>query len=291
MNQGLPLHLVPAPAARPWKTRSLGSALADVPPGAVPAVAMLREAQPSYGLVAFLKATSLPWVRPTEDGKNLENVLTVLPANSAPLVSGSVAVSGSVLHPASHITRIGSYTAQMLEPFQVRPLRAGDAEPLGTPWDIDVISRWFQSHMPWAALIFSGTHVTGLLTAVRTESGVVESFDALITSGSPVTDSVRSRAIDQAVALNSADFNMELHFGADALGVYSGADRFRVTLAAVLGPDLLKGVDVAPLSAEGVALEWMGFRPFQHVAVRFPLVAAWDGGRGHALRQQLLRAE
>jgi Family of unknown function (DUF6177) len=291
MNKGLPLHVIPAPGARPWKTRSLGHALAELPPGSVPAVATLREAQPSYGLVAFLKATDLLWARPTDDGRNLENALNVDPAGAPPLDSGSVAVTGSVLHPAGHATQIGAYTARMLEPFQVSPSRAGDAEPLGWTWDVDGITGWSQSHMPWSALLFSGTHVTGLLTAVRTESGVVESFDALVTSGSPVTDSMRSRAIAQAAALNSAGFNMELHFGADAFGVYSGADQFRVPLAAVLGPDLLKGVDVAPLSAEGVALERLGFRPFQHLAVRFPLVTAWDGGRGHALRQQLLQAK
>lgn len=290
MNQGLPLHLIPAPGARPWKTRSLAHALAELPPGAVPAVAMLKEAQPSYGLVAFLKAADLLWARPTDDGQNLENALNVDPEGAAPLVSGSVAVTGSVLHPAGHATQIGAYTARMLEPFQVRPSRAGDAEPLGWTWDVDGITGWFQSHMPWSALLFSGTDVTGLLTAVRTESGVVESFDALITTGSPVTDSVRSGAIAQAAALNSADFSMELHFGADASGVCPGADQFRVPLAAVLGPDALKGVDVAPRNAEGVALERLGFRPFQHLAVRFPLVDAWDGGRGQALRQGLVQA-
>ena len=290
MKQGLPLHFIPAPGTRPWKTRSLAHALAELPPGSVPAVPMLREAQPSYGLVAFLKATDLLWARPTDDGQNLENALTVAPEGAPPLVAGSVAVSGSVLHPAGHTTHIGAYTARMLEPFQVYPSRAGDAEPLGWTWDVEGITGWFRSHMPWSALLFSGEHVTGLLAAVRTESGVVESFDALITTGSPVTDSVRSGAIAQAAALNSVDFTVERHFGADASGVYSGADQFRVPLAAVLGPDVLRGVDVAVPNAEGVALERLGFRPFQHLAVRFPLVDAWDGGRGRALRQQLLQA-
>lgn len=290
MNQALPLHIIPAPGARPWKTRSLEHALAEVPPGSVPAVAMHREAQPSYGLVAFLKATGLPWARPTDDGRSLENALNVDPEGAAPLVSGSVAVTGTVLHAAGHTTQIGTYTARMLEPFQVRPSRAGDTEPLGWTWDVDRITGWSQSHMPWSALLFSGAHVTGLLTAARTESGVVESFDALVTTGSPVTESVRSNAIAQAAALNSMDFKAELHFGADASGVYSGADQFRVPLAAVLGPELLRGVDLAPPDAEGVTLERLGFRPFQHLAVRLPLVTAWDAGRGEALRQQLLRA-
>lgn len=291
MNQGLPLHLIPAPAARPWKTRSLARALAEVPSGSVPAVAMRREAQPSYGLVAFLKATSLPWARPTEDGQNLEDALSVLPNGPAPVVPGSVAVTGSVLHPASHATRLGAYTARMLEPFEVRPVRAGDAEPLGWAWDIDGITGWFQSHMPWSALIFSGSNVTGLLSAVRTEAGVVESFDALITTGSPVTDTLRSSVISQAAALNSLEFTLEYHFGADSSGVYSGADRFRVPLAAVLGPDLLNGVDVGRRGVEGVDVERLGFRPFQHLAVRFPLAAGWDEGQGHALRQRLFQAQ
>jgi hypothetical protein len=246
---------------------------------------MLRDAQPSYGLVAFLKATSLPWVRATEDGQNLENALAVEPAESAPLVSGSVAVSGSVLHPASHSTRIGAYTAQMLEPFQVLPLRAGDTEPLSWPWDLEVNSRWFQSHMPWAGLIFSGANVTGLLAAVRTDAGVVESFDALITTGAPITESVRTGATTQATALNSVDFSLEYHFGADASGVYSGADGFRVPLATVLGPGLLKGIDFSRHDVAGVGLDMLGLTPFQHLALTFPLVHAWDGGRGQDLRQ------
>jgi hypothetical protein len=250
---------------------------------------MLREARPSYGLVAFLKATDLPWIRPTEDAQNLENALDVDPGDRSPLTSGSVAVSGSVLHPASYETRMGEYTAQMLESFQVRPLRAGDAEPLGWLWDIDGITRWFQSHMPWSALIFSGANVTGLMTAVRTESGVLESFDALITTGSPVTNGVRSGAIQQAAALNSVDFNLEHHFGANALGVYPAADRFRVPLATVLGPDLLKGMDIAAHDAEGVNVHMLGYRPFQHLALTFPLAHSWDGGQGQALRQSALR--
>ncbi|WP_248764166.1 DUF6177 family protein [Pseudarthrobacter sp. SSS035] len=246
---------------------------------------MRREAQPTYGLVAFLKATNLPWVRPAEDGQNLENALAVEPAESAPLVSGSVAVSGSVLHPASNSTRIGAYTGQMLEPFQVRPLRAGDTEPLSWPWDIEVNSRWFQSHMPWGSLIFSGANVTGLLVAVRTDAGVVESFDALITTGAPITESVRSRAKTQAKALNSMDFSLEYHFGADASGVYSGADGFRVPLATVLGPGLLKGIDFSRHDVAGVDVDMLGLSPFQHLALTFPLIHTWDGGSGLALRQ------
>lgn len=289
MNQGLPLHIIPAPAVRPWKTRALGNALADVPPGAAPAVAMRREAQPSYGLVAFLKATNLPWVRPTEDGQNLENALTVQPAEGAPLVSGGVAVSGSVLHPANYSTRIGEHTAQMLEMFQVCPLRAGDTEPLSWTWDIEVISRWFQSHMPWGALIFSGANVAGLLTAERTESGVVESFDALVTTRTPLSSTMRDTAIERAVSLSAMDFHLEYHFGADSRGVYSGSDRYRVPLAAVLGPTLAKEVDLSQRKVEGADVEMLGFRPFQHLAARFPLVTAWDQEHGQHLRQELLQ--
>jgi hypothetical protein len=251
---------------------------------------MLREARPSYGLIAFLKATGLPWVRPTEDGQNVENALTVQPEDSAPLVEGSVAVSGSVLHPVSYETRIGEHTAQMLEPFQVRPLRAGDTEPLGWPWDVDGITGWFQSHMPWAALIFSGANVTGLLTAARTESGLMESFDALVTTGTPVSETMRDAAIERAAALNSMDFAVEYHFGADSTGIYSGSDRYRVPLAAVLGPTLAKDVDPGGRDFEGVDVERLGTRPFQHLAVRFPMAAAWDRGQGQELRQRLFQA-
>lgn len=291
MTQQLPLHIVPAPSARPWKTLALGRALANVPPGAVPAVATLREAQPSYGLVAFLKATGVPWLRPAEDGQDLENALAVQPEARAPLAPGSVAVRGSVLHPATYGTRIGEHTARMLEPFQVSALRTGDTEPLTWPWDTHVISQWFRSQMPWGALIFSGANVTGLLTVARTESGVLESFDALITTGAPVSEAIRDSAIEKAVALNSIDFSLEYHFGADSMGVRSGADGFRVPLAAVAGPGIANNINPGRRAIEGVDLERLGTRPFQHLAVRFPMVAAWDHGHGQELCQELFQAE
>ena len=291
MTQGLPLHIVRAPSARPWKTRALGRALANVPPGTVPAVAMLREAQPSYGLVAFLKVTGVPWLRPAEDGVDLENALAARRENSAPLASGGVAVSGSVLHPATYDTRIGEHTARMLEPFHVRPLRTGDTEPLSWTWDLEEISGWFRSQMPWGALIFSGDNVTGLLTVARTESGVLETFDALVSTGAPVSETMRDSAIEKAVALNSTDFSLEYHFGADSMGVRSGADGFRVTLAAVAGPGVAKNINPARPSVEGVDVERLGTRPFQHLAVRFPMVSAWDHGRAQELRQGLFQAE
>jgi hypothetical protein len=139
--------------------------------------------------------------------------------------------------------------------------------------------------VPWAGLIFSGASVTGLLTAVRTDAGVVESFDALVTTGSPVSEPVRDAAIERAAALGSMDFSVEYHFGADSMGVYSGADGFRVPLATVLGPGLLKDVDFRRHDVEGVGLDMVGLTPFQHLALTFPLVQAWDGGRGQALRQ------
>lgn len=107
-------------------------------------------------------------------------------------------------------------------------------------------------------LVFSGTPVTGLLTALRTDTGVVESFDALITTGRAVDDGVRQTAIERAVTLNSMDFSMEHHFGADAMGVQSGADQFRVPLATVLGPDLLRQAafqEQGPASVQGVPVQ------------------------------------
>jgi hypothetical protein len=291
MTQQLPLHIVSAPSARPWKTLALGRALATVPPGAVPAVATLREAQPSYGLVAFLKATGVPWLRPAEDGQDLENALAAHPERSAPLAPGSVAVGGSVLHPATYATRIGEHTARMLEPFQVSALRTGDTEPLSWPWDTDVISQWFRSQMPWGALIFSGPNVTGLLTVARTESGVLESFDALVTTGAPVSETMRDSAVEKAVALNSTDFSLEYHFGADSTGVHPGADGFRVPLAAVAGPDIAKNINPGRRAIEGVDVQRLGTRPFQHLAVRFPMASAWDHGHGQKLRQELFQEE
>ena len=291
MTQGLPLHIVPAPSARPWKTRALARALASVPVGAVPAVAMLREARPSYGLVAFLKATGVPWLRPAEDGQDLENALAARRDKSAPLVSGSVAVCGSVLHPATYGTRIGEFTARMLEPFQVSALRTGDTEPLSWPWDTDMISQWFRVQMPWGALIFSGASVTGLLTVARTESGVLESFDALVTTGAPVSETMRDSAVEKAVALNSTEFSLEYHFGADSMGIHSGADGFRVPLAAVAGPGIAKNINPGRRAIEHVDVERLGTPPFQHLAVRFPMVSAWDQGHGQELHRELFQAE
>lgn len=289
MNSALPLHLIPVPGARPWKTHGLDRELAAVPPGTVPAITTHEDAQPSYGLVAFLKATGLLWARSSDDSGDLENAFAARAGTTAPLSSGSIAVSGSVLHEASHTTHIGAYTAGMLEPFQVRPIRTGRTEPLSQNWDINAMTAWFQAHMPWSALVFSGTDMTGLLTAVRTESGVVESFDALITTGHAVTDGVCTSAINRAVALNSVDFRFELHFGANASGVRSGADTFRAPLAAVLGPDLVNASNVSPPEVAGVDLDWLGLQPVQHLAVRFPLVSGWDGGRAQAMHQHVIQ--
>ncbi|WP_306904022.1 hypothetical protein [Arthrobacter pascens] len=285
------MHIIPVPSARPWKTHALARALADVPAGAVPAVAMLREAQPSYGLVAFLKATGVPWLRPTQDDQELENALAAHPENTAPLLLGRIAMTGSVLHPATHGTRIGEHTARMLEPFHVVPLRTGDTEPLSWPWDTVANSHWFRSQMPWASLIFSGPNVTGLLTAVRTESGVLESFDALVTTGTPVSETLRNSALEKAAALNSTDFSLEHHFGADPMGVHPGADGFRVPLAALAGPGIAKSVNLRRRSIEGVDVESLGTPPFQHLAIRFPMVTAWDHGHGQELRQELFQTD
>jgi hypothetical protein len=44
-------------------------------------------------------------------------------------------------------------------------------------------------------------------------------------------------------------------------------------------------VDFSRRDVEGVDVDMLGWTPFQHLALTFPLVKAWDGGRGQALRQ------
>lgn len=288
--QSLPLHFIPVPGARPLKTHALDNALNDVPPGMFPALLTETDARPSYGLVAFLKAANVAWVRPAVDGQTVEGAFGSPSDRSAPLLSGSTTVAGSVVHPANQATRIGNYTTRMLEEFQARPLRAGAIEPLEWRWDTGVLTDWFQQHMPSSALIFSGEAMTGLLTVSRTDAGIVESFDALISTGNPVSEALRDSAVQQAVDLHSLNFSIEHHFGADALGVFPGGDRHRVPLVTVLGPGMTTGMSPEPQPIDGVHLAVLGSRPFQHLAVRFPLGQTWDAGHGQVLLRSALSA-
>lgn len=279
-----PVHPIPLPGRRPWKSYSLERDLLAVPAGSLPAVVMEPNACPSYGLVAYLQTTGVPWLMPDGEG-GLEDAPRLPLDPASPLQGSAVAVKGRILHPASHATVIGDYTANMLAAFGARPEHSGSVEPLSTPWNSGDLTQWARGNMPWSARVFSGDHLAGLLTVSRTEGGVMESFDALVSNGHPVTAELLDAVLDQAHSLRSVDFIAELHFGADRNGIRSGGDQYRVPLAALLGPELAKDRTIAPYKVPGADIRKMGSRPFLSYAVRFPLVGSWDGGAGQELRR------
>jgi Family of unknown function (DUF6177) len=277
-----PLHPIPLPGLRPWKSFALDRALLEAPAGTLPAVVMEREASPSYGLVAYLRATGVPWFMPDADG-GLEDAPSLTLAARSPLPAACLAVRGRVLHPADHTTVIGDYTAKMLESLGARPQHSGRVEPLAAEWNTTALTEWFRGHMPWSALVISGAHLTGLLTVSRADGGVLESFDALITNGHPVTPEALDTVLGLAHSLRSMDFSAELHFGADHGGVQSGGDQYRVPLATMLGPELARDPAAQARPVPGVDIRSLGSRPFQSLTVRYPIVNAWDGGKGQEL--------
>lgn len=279
-----PVHPVPLAGARLWKTTALDRALLAAPAGTVPAVLTLADTTASYGLAAYLRATGVPWL--TTGTSDAVEDRSALPAGAtAPLERGGLALRGRVLHPAGHGTVFGGYTTQMLEAAGVRPRHSGPYEPLGDAWDTPALTVWFRGHMPWAAVVFSGDGVTGLLSAARTDAGVLESFDALVTGAAPPDEGTVDSLLDQAASLNSLDFSLELHFGADDGGVLPGGDRFRVPLGTLLGPAAVRNLPAEPNSGEGLLVRKTGPRPFQSLAVRYPLRHSWDGGAGQDLRR------
>ena len=278
-----PVHPVPLPGTGPWKTLSLDHALLTAPEGTLPAVVMDAAARPSYGLAAYLRATGVPWLTTDADGA-VEDPMSPPPGTDSPLPVGSLALSGRVLHPANHGTVVGGYTTQMLESAGARPEYSGPYEPLSEAWDPAALTKWFRSRMPWSALVFAGDGVTGLLSAARTDAGVLESFDALITAGHPLNEGRVNSLLERAASLNSLDFGVELHFGADDGGVHAGGDRFRVPLATLLGPEPARNLPGEP-AVPGMTVRKFGPRFLQSLALTYPLRHSWDGGAGLELRR------
>jgi hypothetical protein len=228
------------------------------------------------------------------NGTGLCSAFAARGPGDAPSPRPAAVLQGSVLHAASHELVIGDFTAGMLQAVTGgRPEHAGPAEPLGQPWETAPMTTWFRQHMPSATMLFSGRGFAGALTVSRTGSGVVESFDALVSAEEVRADPDWRNAENAAVASAAHEFGVELHFGADGLGVPAGHDGFRMPQLTVMGPGLVRQLRLDPFTLKGVSAEFRGSPPLRHLAVRFPEAAgwdeaAWDAGRAQGLRQRLL---
>ncbi|MFW0775206.1 DUF6177 family protein [Paenarthrobacter nitroguajacolicus] len=293
----IPLVPVPTPAGRPWLSRTLrrdlqGAAAASAGNG-ITALQTLAEATVSYPLLAFLKAARILWVveGPDREVRDALVVTDVSAATGAPEVSPAVVMFGSVLHAASGDLTLGAFTSEMLAAAGCTPEYMGPAEPLQEPWDLAVLTAGLRDDMPLGIRLLSGQGFAGAVTAYRTEAGVVEAFDVLITARG--IDALADPAALEAAALgaNVQEFGMELHVGASGLSVRVGQDFLRVPQLLVLGPQLHPGVP-EPLLKEsaGISAEVLGHAPFQHLAIRYPAASAWDGGVAGRTQQQILGA-
>ena len=301
--RSIPFVPVSTPAARPWLSRTLRrdlqqAAAATAGTGVV-ALQSLPEASASYPLVAFLKAAGIPWVVEGTGGQ-LHDALVATEAlvatdagvtTGAPQVSPAVVIYGSVLHAASAELMLGTFTSGMLASAGCTPEYMGPVEPLQEPWDPAVLTTRLRENMPWGIELVSGQGFAGAVTASRTEAGVVEAFDVLISA--PDVDALPDPAALEAAAVgaNAQEIGLELHFGASGLSVPAGREALRVPQLLILGPSLHRSIPETLIKQpEGMATEILGQAPFQHLAVRYPVVSAWDGGVARVTQQRILSA-
>ncbi|MFE4543026.1 DUF6177 family protein [Arthrobacter sp. NPDC056727] len=297
-----PLVLVPSPAIRPWLSRTLlrglREATINAPRQGIVALQTAPEAALSYPLLAYLKAAGIPWVTASPGG-GMENALTAADEGRAPSTQAATRIYGSVLHAATEELVIGSFTASMLLASSgSAPTHMGSTEPLENPWDSVAVTAWLRQHMPLGTLLLSGPHFAGAITAHRTDAGVIESFDVLLSAepsanpGPPgvlLSNAARRAEVEgAAIEANVQEFGVDLHFGVDGLAVPAGRDAFRVPQMMVLGPALQRRIHPEHLSVPEVNSKVIGTAPFQHLAIRYPESAVWDGGRTRDLQQRML---
>jgi hypothetical protein len=317
----IPLVPVRIPASRPWLSSMLRGDLQEAAAAAagngVVALQTYHDAAASYPLVAFLKAAQIPWAVEGADGA-LQDAFAE-PGSSAETgasaeagaspetgvreVGPAVVLYGSVLHAAAGDLLLGSFTSRMLAAAGCAPEYMGDAEPLRQHWDTVALTAWLRQNMPHGIAVVSGQGFAGIVSAYRTDAGVVESFDVLVSAGSAEALVSASETLETvAVDANAQEFGMELHFGASGLSIVAGRQTNRVPRLLVLGPSLHQGgaalqgwaaLHGAGAQAEGrarVDIEVQGSAPFQHLAIRYPSASSWDGGDGRRLHEQILGA-
>ncbi|MBT2587614.1 DUF6177 family protein [Arthrobacter sp. ISL-95] len=311
----IPLVPVPTPAARPWLSRTLRrdlqqAAAASAGNGIV-ALQTRADAVVTYPLLAFLKAAGIPWFAEDPNGEVRDALAATAAtqfsdtaaasdaaaandaaaASSAPPVSPAVVIRGSVLHAASGELILGAFTSGMLAAAGCTPEYQGPAEPLQQRWNEAALTAWLRETMPLGIALLSGQGFAGIVTAYRTETGVVEAFDVLM-SASPSSTLPDPAALEAAaVEANAQELTVELHFGASGLSIPAGGDAMRVPQLLVLGPSLHRGVpEAVELDAAGAASALRGHAPFQHLAVRYPTASTWDGGKARRTQELILGA-
>ncbi|UKA50812.1 DUF6177 family protein [Arthrobacter sp. FW305-123] len=300
--KSIPLVPVTSPAVRPWLSGTLRRELrqaAEASAGnGVISLQTPREASASYPLVGFLKAAGIPWIVEGPGGEVLDALAAdaapssdAAAASGAPPVSPAVVIRGSVLHAASGDLILGTFTSRMLAAAGCTPEYLGPEEPLQQRWNEAALTAWLRETMPLGIALLSGQGFAGVLAAYRTDSGVVEAFDVLMSapSSSALPDLVTLEAA--AVEANAQELTVELHFGASGLSIPAGGDSMRVPQLLVLGPSLHRGVpEAVELDPAGAAAALRGHAPFQHLAVRYPTVLSWDGGKARRTQELILGA-
>ncbi|MFC8039025.1 DUF6177 family protein [Paenarthrobacter sp. NPDC057355] len=281
----LPLVPVMTPVGRPWLSatlrRDLQQAALETAGEGILALQTPADAIASYPLVAFLKAAGLPWVVEGPDGAMLD----AFGASGAPRPSPAVVIYGSVLHAAASDLVLGAFTSGMLAAAGCTPEFMGHTEPLQEPWNPELLTAGLRGKMPLAIGLLSGNGFAGVLSAYRSEAGVVESFDVLVAAHPGTSHAGRARLEAAAVDANAQEFGIDLHFGAAGLSIPVGGDGFRVPQLLVLGPALHQGKANGHGGAE---TEILGTSPFQHLAIRYPESSSWDGGKARRLQHRAL---
>lgn len=283
---------VPTPAQRPWLSSGLRGELERAAAAAsgtgVVALQTRADAAASYPLVAFLRAANIPWATEGLDGEPHKTVAAT-EVGGPPGASAGVGLYGSVLHAATGDLVLGLFTSRMLAAAGCSPEFMGAAEPLHQPWDAMALTAWLRHAMPYGIALVSGPGFAGVVTVRRTEAGVLESFDVLMSApsaGIPVPESGALKAA--AVEANVQEFGMDVHFGAVGLRMPAGREALRVPQLLVLGPTMHHGGAAVAEGHTGVDVEVLGNAPFQHLAIRYPAASSWDGGEARGLQQRIL---
>ncbi|EMY32298.1 hypothetical protein D477_020908, partial [Arthrobacter crystallopoietes BAB-32] len=177
------------------------------------------------------------------------------------LPSGLVHVRAETMHPASHSTRIGGFTAQLFtELTGAAPTGWGVAEPVSEPWDEAAVTAHCFERAPETAFLVVVGHprvgtaapVIAVVTVERSFHGVHESVELLVESPEPL-DAGQLDSFSARMHRNHARTAVLGH--ALAFSSLARPARFTgvsVPACAVFGPEALQdyGADAA-LAAAG----------------------------------------
>lgn len=246
--------------------RQFAEAAAEAPESHILALQTDAGSSLSYPLVSLLRASGMLWLVDGADGEVRNGFTDSQPgAAFAPGKSPAVVFSASALHAAGEDLHLGGFTSRMLGAAGLRPGSMGLTEPMQHPWDMDVLTIGLREQVPVGVVLLAGEGFSGSVGAHRTEAGVVESFDVLVSVGSWDWD-LSMELADAAVEENAQALGVDMHGGTLDGFVQEGGDRYRAPGLRVYGPSRHRGV---PEGLEHSA-ELRGLAPFQHLILTLP---------------------